>query len=207
MRIEYETDETGAYLDLRNWNEIQVRMAAIFDALKEQLKKSGLPEDQVDQIMDETSRVFSTKEGFEATSIDEIQLYHFLLGGTYGLNRPVEYEDVLPNPLGGEPFPSQAEIVFKEYDADSGHAIFEWRQTLDPERTTAILLETMIELMRRLGTPTPEEPEVPDFVIEDRATFVVDVETGWAVLVEYTRRTTIGAERRVETMSIYDKTQ
>ncbi|MFQ6028875.1 MAG: hypothetical protein ACE5Q6_15435 [Dehalococcoidia bacterium] len=115
----------------------------------------------------------------------EAQAYYLALGWEYTLSDPITYEALLPNPLGGEPWPSKAYVLLEEYDRATGLAVIQWRQSLDPEKATAILLESMKELAQTLGGPPPKEDELPLFTIEDESKYVIDVGSGWVQSMHY----------------------
>jgi len=77
------------------------------------------------------------------------------LGRTYVLNEPYEYHDLLPNPLGGDPFSTRARIILKTFDQQSERAVLSWNQTTDPKQAARILESMIKDLAARRGKKSP----------------------------------------------------
>ena len=176
--------------------------------LLEQAAQSGANEQQVEQIRQNMAALTSSDEQLAAVFARDIQLYHFPLGGALDVGQPVEYEDQVANPFGGQPFPSKAQVVLKEYDPGAGRAVIEWEQTLDPEKSKTILIETLSALARQQGSEAPKEGDLPDpFSIVDTGTFVVDTNAGWVTSLDYQRNATVGPQSEVDITKITDRTE
>lgn len=68
-------------------------------------------------------------------------------GSDLELGKPVEYDDRLPNPLGGPPIQSAGRFELTAYDAAKGQAVVTWRQAFDRASATqsiAAALEAMV---------------------------------------------------------------
>jgi hypothetical protein len=101
------------------------------------------------------------------------------------LGQPVDYDDLLPNPLGGPPIKSQGRFELVSYDAAKGRAVVTWRQAFDQASATSSLLAAAEALLAQAS---------PDQVDKLRATFQgaaldrldtcrheIDIPTGLAV--------------------------
>ncbi len=132
----------------------------------------------------------------------EAKVYFMVLGGRYAHNEPFEYEDLLPNPLDGDAFPTHAKMALKTFDEQAGHAVITWSRTADPTQVARIL-ESMIKEMRaRLGEK-PRDGEFPNSMsMQDDAEIVVDVTTGWVKTLKHARSVNFGTRAQVDTTSI-----
>jgi hypothetical protein len=146
--------------------------------------------------------MLGTKEQVEELCTREAQVYFKVLGKQYTHNDPFEYEDLFPNPLGGEAFPTHAKMALKTFDKQAGRAVITWSQTADPSQVARII-DSMIKEMRvRLGRE-PLEGELPPAIsMEDHAEIVADVTTGWVKTLKHARSVNFGTHAQVDTTSI-----
>jgi hypothetical protein len=146
--------------------------------------------------------MLGTKEQVEELCTREAQVYFKVLGRGYARNEPFEYEDLLPNPLGGEAFPTHARMALKTYDKQAGRAVITWSQTADPTQVARILESMIKEMSARLGEK-PLEGEFPKAIsMQDNAEIVVDVTTGWVKTLKHARSVNFGTRAQVDTTSI-----
>ncbi len=119
--------------------------------------------------------------------------------------KPTEYEDQLPNPFGGEPFPSRATFSLKEAERKAGRAIIEWTQKLDPEKSTPIIEKTLQDMAARLGRRLPDGELRESISMEDKAEFVVDLSSGWLDRMTHTRTVKSGEVVQEDNLTIERK--
>jgi hypothetical protein len=207
LSVEYETDQTGSFLQLRNWQEVKAQMENALNLISEQMEKSGISGEVITPLREQIQTMFSTKEQVEAFALREVQLYHLPFGITYQSGHPIEYENLVPYAF-GDPFPAHATFVLEEYDSVAAHAVIRWSQAVDPEEGRRILLNTLTELARQGGAAPPKEQDLPaPFSIEDANTYVVDTSAGWILSLEYSRTTAIGPGLQVDSTKIVQKTR
>jgi hypothetical protein len=169
----------------------------VFDALRRQMTDGGMPAAELEQVMRGLEPV-RAPETVEGLALRDPTMFFLVCGGEFRLGEKREYEDRLPNPFGGDPFPSRAHFLLKEIRDEGREALVEWRQTLDPEKAREILLATFRAMAERMGKPRPAEKDVPAFSSVDEALFVMDVATGWPRSVAWERTTVSGPAKRVE---------
>lgn len=63
--------------------------------------------------------------------------------------KPHDYEDNLPNPLGGPPIKSKGRFELISFEPAKGQAVVEWRQAFDPASATASLTVALESLMKK----------------------------------------------------------
>jgi hypothetical protein len=131
-----------------------------------------------------------------ATMLREPTLMYVWCGSQFELGKKREYEDQLPNPFGGDPFPTRASIELVELRG--AEAVIEWKQRADPERTAQIMLASLKAMARKMGKPEPKVDELPKLAFEDRARFVFDVSVGLPRSAEWSRTTSSDGTERVD---------
>ncbi len=200
LRLDMLTDDFGSVAGLENKDEVAAHYRMTIDRMIRAFKKMGLSSDASAQLQAGVAHL-AEPDWVEATALNEPSLFYAASGGQYELGVPLEYEDNLPNPLGGRPFPSKAHFLLLEVNPDDRRAVVEWRQSLDPGTTTAIMRETMTAMAQQMGQPPPADEDLPPIRIEDKARFLFDTETGWPISVSHERNMVLGAQRRIDRMT------
>jgi hypothetical protein len=202
MSVEYEVDQWGSPTKVINWEEIKTTMESALNEIISGLEKQGLNQEELIQIRALVEPMFSSQEQIETFATQEILVYHLVYGWPpFESSTPLAYDDILPNPFGGEPFPSVGQIELADYESGMGKATINWSQKLDPESARQILLQTLTDIATAMGSDPPNENDllVP-FVIEDSGEFVVDSNSGWVESVDQVRKIEIGPSSRVESL-------
>lgn len=204
LQIILEIDSHGAIRGVQNWKELRATALKALDALAttEDLEKEKADKALMSSLRAQWESMLGTKEQVEELCTREAQVYFKVLGRGYARNEPFEYEDLLPNPLGGDAFPTHARMDLKTFDKQAGRAVITWNQTADPMQV-ALILESMIkEMGARLGKK-PLEGEFPQAIsMQDNAEIVVDVATGWVKTLKHARSVNFGTRAQVDTTSM-----
>ena len=202
LQVVFEFDSQGYINGVQNWKEMKKKSEEVINAINKSLKESGADKTTVDKVCDQIAAMFSTKEQIEMMSTREAGLYFLALGKSYTLASPFEFDDVLPNPFGGEPFPSKGKLFLESHDGKKDRSIVKWKQTIPSEDATRILKKTFQDLANRLGKPIPKEGELPTFDIKDSAEFTVIASSGWIEKLKHTRTIKVNADWQKDTMVI-----
>ncbi|MBI3974647.1 MAG: hypothetical protein HY332_25510 [Chloroflexi bacterium] len=197
LDVDLLTDEYGMPIAVLNLEEIAAANREAVALLGQSLKAEGMPEAQVAQVLQFVEAALS-ESSIESAALKEPQLFHFASGGSFAQDVKQEYEDLLANLFGGEPFPSRAWFELTEIDRAAGTATIEWRQMIDEQRAGEIVLATLRALAARSGMPLPETNGPAPLAIDDAATFVMDTQTGWPRSVQHERIVVAGDQRRIE---------
>jgi len=208
IQVEVEADRAGDFNGIRNWQEVgpQAQQAS------ERLMAANPAIKAADRTEHRrmVQAMFGQKRSMEAFFAKEIRLCTFMLGWYIAPGKPERYPDSLPNPFGGEPFPSRATLLLRAYDKGTGRADLRWWQNLDTEEAARILRASAEAEALRLGMPVPGPDDVPALHIGDVADIVLDNNTGWLRSLRNQRTTTIrkGAELMLEvrTLLVTDRT-
>ncbi len=193
LRVELQTDEKGVPEKIVNETEVR----AFWDRLKA-VVSSELQQKGAQKAVLEAHEELASPDLMLQSLLQAPQTYYFLCGSSLEKGKPSEYEDMLQNPFGGEPFPCKGAILLKEVDPSKGEACLEWSQKLDPGRTQAILKESLGRWAVKLGKPPPKDEEFENFEIDDRARYAIDVHTGLPKTVTHTRTAITGDLKRVD---------
>ena len=204
LQIILEIDSHGAIRGVQNWKELRATALKVLDALAttEDLQKEKPDKALMSSLRAQWESMLGTKEQVEELCAREAQVYFKVLGRGYARNEPFQYEDLLPNPLGGDAFPTHARMVLKTFDNQAGQAVITWSQTADPTQVARILESMLKEIRARLGKK-PVDGEFPNSIsMQDDAEIVVDVTTGWVKTLKHARSVNFGARAQVDTTSM-----
>ncbi|MEP6935421.1 MAG: hypothetical protein ABI988_16030, partial [Nitrospirota bacterium] len=204
LQIILEIDSYGAIQGVQNWKGLKATALKSLDALAatEDVQKEKPNKARMSRLQAQWESMLGTKEQVEELCTREAQVYFKVLGRGYAHNEPFEYEDLLPNSLGGEAFPTHASMALKTFDKQAGEAVITWSQTADPKQVSRIL-ESMIKKMNaRLGKEPVEGEFLKAISMEDHAEILVDVTTGWVKTLKHARSVNFGTRAQVDTTSI-----
>jgi len=209
-QIVLHVDKRGTITGVQNWKELRSETLKAMNALLAKTPDSG--ERSTDQTLMSNLRaqweaMFATKEQVEQLCTRDARVYFLAIGRRYVLNEPHEYDDLLPNPIGGDPFPTRARIFLKAFDQQSGQALLSWNQTTDPKLAARILESMIKDLAARRGKRAPEGELAKSISMEDNAEIVVDVNTGWVTNLTMTRSLNLGTRTQVDSTLITRSTR
>ena len=203
LDIDIELDDEATILGLRNWAKLKDSGLKMLDAMMRDNSTASLDAKTKTALRSTLEAMFATKEQTEMMFTKEPQMYFLPIGRTYpGVGQPIEYDDKLPNPFGGDPFPCKGRIILQSYDSVGGRAVVTWTQSPDPKETARILGETLNKFDQRLGRTKSDAQGIKNFMVEDRAEFVVDTKTGWIEQFTYTRTGSANGDKQEDTLSM-----
>jgi hypothetical protein len=195
--LDFRTNELGTPTELIDPAAVSRFYDDVMEALTEGLRDGGAGEPML-QAIRQGVEPLRNPGTVQAMALREPSLAYLATGGSYSEER-TEYEDVLPNPLGGRPFRSRAYFVLDAIEEAAERAVIEWGQTIDPESSSAILRETLQAMAQRMGRDPRELTEQELKIdISDKGRFEFDLRTGWPLLVVVERTIVMGPRKRVE---------
>ncbi|TKB94370.1 MAG: hypothetical protein E8D41_04070 [Nitrospira sp.] len=203
-QIILEIDSHGAIRGVQNWKGLKTSALKSLDALAaaEDVRKGKPDTALMSRLRTQWESMLGTQAQVEELCTREAQVYFKVLGRGYAPNTPFEYQDLFPNPLGGDAFPTHANMALKTFDTQTGRAVISWSQVADPKQVSRIL-ESMLKEMRARVGKEPQEGEFPKAIsMEDHAEIVVDVTTGWVKTLKHARSVNFGTRAQVDTTSI-----
>lgn len=187
-----ELNPDGTVRKLKNVAELKNRLEFAVEAILDRLRKQGASAASTAAIGRQLLDTFATEKTAATLLTRDIALYFALLDKPLGEGQPFEYEALLDNPLGGQPFPATGRFAIAELDPQQQQATITWSQVPDPEKATQILFDSATQLARRLGRPAPAQAtDVPPLQISDTCTFELDISSGWVQSLKHTREATM----------------
>ena len=208
LEVDIELDNEATITGVRNWTEMKARAAKIAEAVLKAQEAAGADAKTLAAVKSTIETMFATKERVEQVFTKEPHVFFLPVGRVYpGIGKPIEYDDHLPNPLGGPPFPCKGKFTLASYDRAKGRAVVAWTQTADPEETARILVETMKALSQRMGRTLPNADELKTLSIKDSTEFVIDTHTGWIEQFTHTRSSTTQGSSQEDILSMTRQTR
>ena len=193
--LDVEVDREAPVKGLRNWDEVQ---KAVNEAMDVVFK--GSPPAEAEKVRAPMKQIFGNRQQAEPLLLKDITLFLAPLGREYIRGKPITYDDVLPNPFGGKPFPAIGSFTL--HSVEAGIAKVAFRQTLDPQQTAAILRETVGELAQRTAGTRPATIPIEDFQISDSADFEIVVTAGMPRRMRHQREMKGMGGSRVDSMQV-----
>ena len=196
LRTVLELDAQASIRGVRNWTDLRDTCSRFLERFATEMKAKGVDPAVLQGVQAQVAPLFSSKDGIKQLLTRDAQLFYAVVGLELDRGEPHEYEDKLPNPFGGEAFPSKGRFELEDVDEQGGLAKVTWTQTMDPAATGRILEKTIRDLAKSVGKNAPAGQQLKKLDIQDRGKFTVEVSTGWVRVLEYTRR--IQTEDRVQ---------
>lgn len=197
LRMDLVADASGTVTALADPSEMERHFERAGKALLEEIEaKSALEAGKLEAL----KRSLAALRGaaLHESYLQAPKMFTMPSGAALTLGERREYEDLLPNPFGGDPLPSRASIVLSKLDTQAHEAVVDWRQTIDPERAGPILEASLREFAKRTGQELPKDVALSLDAIEDAATYVYDCATGIPKSVVTTRTTSMAGRRRID---------
>lgn len=193
--IVFRTDTAGTPYQIANGDSLR---AALDGALRRLAPRLD-PTDRV--LLDGVRATAASNSGLEDMLLSDADRFHLASGSRYPVGRPVTYRSVLPNPFGGPPIPALARFELRRRAPGDSVLTVQWRQTPDSEALARILIDMLNEVAP--GGPRLSPAEVARrFGIEERATYVLDPETGRPLRMTYLKTVRFGDRTRTERLTI-----
>ena len=190
--IELEPD--GRFKSLRNWQQVRDKTAKLIDQMFPSDKSAdAASKSAAEQI----KALFATKNNVESYLLREVQLFFMFYGQRLNPNEELEYDDLLPNPLGGPPFPAKARI--KVLSVDKNKASLRYTLNFDREKSGKIIADSLAALAKRMGKDSGELTELASTLeISDEAQLLFDIKSKWPIRLTHERRIKLQGRSRVD---------
>jgi len=178
LEVVFKTDELGTFIELVNWKSIQKFINKSIDEMAKSINST-----EFESALKKVKSIYSTRESIENIAIKDIQLYHSLYGGEYKLNEELSFQSLLPNVLGGEPFPSLFKLKMTELRPDSNYCKIETTQEIDGQK----LSKEINKWVENVSDGESKNSKKPKLNLEDFSEFEIDLLTGWLTLARNQR--------------------
>lgn len=169
IAIEYKTSETGAFQEIVNWKEVSKLYKNMFDEIINSFAQGEKAKELI-EVLTPLKNIYNSKEGVEQLILKEIQYFHFPMGLEFETKEVIEFEDEIPNMLGGSPIKADSKLFFEEVNVAESFCVFKHEMTLDKDDTMRVLGEVFAKMNLK---DKEVEKAIKDavFTIEEKNTF------------------------------------
>lgn len=201
VAFDMRTDEFGTPNALINEDQVREHVYELFDKIEELALADGAPPAQLKQMLD-PARGMLEGEMLGMSVLREPSLYYFACGMQLEVGKVLEFEELLPNPFGGDAFPGSSQLLLESLDTEQNRAVLIHRLELDPEETSRIMLETFTRMAKQMGGPVPKAEDLPEFEITDESEYDIDLVTGLPRSMSHTRTATTAGTTQVDRVAV-----
>lgn len=187
--ITYYTDEFGMLQGLKNPEET---INTINDKMTKLLEIALYNAQNGEQAnLDKTKNSLKNmlnEENVLSLIYKELTYFHFLYGYEFSSVEKVSYEDVLPNPFGGEAFLADAEISVSSFDVENTTCTLNHLMTIKPEALKKFIYGFVEKMNSSMNTAEKTQLKEMNFQISDNNSFQMDYDYGLPINI-HTNRT------------------
>lgn len=200
LRFELQLSPDGQFVQIQNYEQIKPTIDQMVEhviAAVAQERKTNPAETK--QLGDMMRGLFASRERVENLMLKDVRLLLFPFGMSLDTNVPLTYQSPMPNPFGGEALQAEGMISLVSVDRKRGQATIALDQKLSPDSVPKMLSA----MVQRMGDnrPPPEVLAKLEADIIDRSTYTVDLESGFANKVEFTRTISLPGGHRADRIS------
>lgn len=200
LRFELQLAPDGQFVQLRNYEQLKPSIDRMIEqVIATVAKERQASPAEMQQVGEMMRGMFATRERVETLLLKDVRLLLFPFGMSLDSKAPLNYQTALPNPFGGESLTAEGKISLASLNAKSGLATITIDQKLSPDSVPKILNA----LVQKLGDkrPPPEELSRLEADITDTSGYTVDLKSGFANKVEFTRTTRLPGGQRIDRIS------
>ncbi|TNE80979.1 MAG: hypothetical protein EP332_05705 [Bacteroidetes bacterium] len=194
IKVVYKTDYFGTFDRIVNWKSIETQIHKRIDSIIKVTKEVPV-KTVLKSLKTSLTGEFAISNGIAK----DILSYHSLYGVEFTIGEALEAESELPNVLNPEkPFPGILHITMNELNVAKSYANVQYLQTLDEEKSSPIIDETLRKLMKKV----PKDFKVTDFQINDKLEFQYNLQTGFMNTFHWERIQHVMDRKVIETLQI-----
>lgn len=171
------TNEMGVFEGVENWQEIAAYVQKMAPILKTQLASTP----NIDKIVDQIIRMFSTKEAIETAVSKEVRQFHNFHGGKYKLGEQLSDSIKLPNITGGAPFDAIATVSFDEMDVNTDNVVMRYWHIIDENQLREAAYTQVLKLLSGTDKPAPKLEDIGEMKNEMQIASRIHGSTGWVI--------------------------
>lgn len=201
----YKTDELGSFEAIENWEEISKIMTGMFSDLIEVMGEEAKVDTAVfRKKMQPFIHAYQSKEAIEQIVFKELIYLHFPFGVEYSLNKPLFYEELLPNLFGGPPLRSEVKLSLDYIDPENFYCIITQDMKVNPDDTRGMMQGILTGMFDSTTAASSVQSATFDLSDYNRYEYFYDFGLPWKI--EYKRQLLIGMEKeqikRIEILRI-----
>ncbi len=146
----YRTDDVGSFLELTNHAEVRMAMLEQFAVIEDMFSQ---PADRQKFIsaLGPFKDLLVSNQGIESLVAKELQLFHLLFGMAIDSGELFEYDELLPNLMGGDPIKGKGKLYHTTTDTTEGRFTIVNEMRTDPKSTKAFLKQALPVLVPNLA--------------------------------------------------------
>lgn len=200
LRFELQLGPDGQFVQLRNYEQIKPKIDRMIEhmlAMAAQENKSS--PDEMKQVGDMVRGMFSGRDRVEALMLKDVRLLLFPFGISLDSNAPLTYQAPLANPFGGENLQADGMISLTSLNRKRGIATVSLDQKLSSDSVTKMITA----MTQKMGEkrPPPEVLAKLKADITDKASYTVNLKSGFASKVEFMRTVYMPGGHRIDKVS------
>ena len=185
----YTTTETGEFVGIENWEAFSSLMRSVFaESLNNLPEVSPKVRKKMMEAVQPFIEALSSKEGIELVILGELQEIHMPFGYEFDTGYPIDYEDEIPNLMGGKALKADARLYFESVDTNRAYCVMVNESRIRPEETKAFITK----LFKSMGVKNKEMKKVlkdARFEINDLNRYEYFYYPGVPVYIETMRET------------------
>lgn len=202
LKIVAITNEMGAFQEVKNWKEIRIYMNEAISILKDELNELNiLSIDELNQIFNQFSKLYQTKESIESQIIEDLSIFLTYHGGLY-TREAIHSEIKSPNIYQPDkPFDTKVRLKVERIDEDDNTFNIYMLQEIDSDQLKEASLEFLKKIADESGNPITDNLEKARFLNETEITSIIHG-SGWPIRIEYSKTVDVQDTRNLETKLI-----
>jgi hypothetical protein len=194
--IIYRTTNYGRFMEVLNYEEISKKMEQLRKELLQILGNKNLTNDKfVSEKMESLFKIYTTKEGIEKLVMKDLQCFHMPYGIEFTLNKPILFEESLPNVLGGEPMRGDAEIVLIKINEKEKEFEINYKMITNNEDTKKFVF-SIFDKMQLPKSQYEAELKNAYFSINDNSSYIFNDNFGIPKSIKLVRESTINLKEK-----------
>lgn len=189
----YRIDTGGYFAGVQNTDEVRSAALKALDVFA-----GVMPDDGSAQALENAYRNMGDEQ-VALTFAEETLLFHSMDGGVVEPGEGLEYDDLLPNSLGGEPFPATTTFSMTQLFGEGGCVEVSLLTIPKGDEFARIMWETV---EGAFGAPADEADVIDNFDVRSEIVASIDYATGQTQRIIATQEVTVGGQTRLETTTI-----
>lgn len=205
--LKVELDRQGAYVGLRNWQELgsvmrEMTSPVLVQQARARPELAKADETRIRELLAPTLQRMTTQLAINSTLGKQAAIYNFFTAPSMTPGKPAAYEDTVPSPWSADVIPSVGSVELVSTDDNAGTVTLRWRQTIDPVKGAAVTRK-IYESITGAKLPPGAPAGVPkELVLRDQAVVVLDRKSGLPLSLEHRREIKVRDNSSVSTWTL-----
>lgn len=204
--MKVELDPQGAYVGIRNWQELggamrEVLLPVMLRQARVRRELAGADEATLRGKLVPALDRMTGQQAVNSGMGKQAAIYNFFTAASLTPGKKVSYEDSMPSPMSADVIPSVGSFELTSLDEKEGTATIVWKQGIDPVKGAAVAWKLAGELSGNPGLA--KAAGLPKALsLSDEATVVVDRKTGLLLSLVHRREVRAGGNSSISTWTL-----